>query len=117
MGRTTCSSTCRVRSATGVALGPSGSRAFLGQTDAGVTGLAVVPPSTIAGMSVVNTPNVISYIGDVAGGAVIVGTVPMDRRTHPQSTGARVDLLRAAGRRSFNGRSSTSSKASAATDR
>ncbi|MFL5306654.1 MAG: hypothetical protein ACJ8F1_15670 [Polyangia bacterium] len=64
--------------ATAMALGPSGSRAFLGQTDAGVTGLAVVPPTTIGGMPVVNTPNVISYIGDVAGGAVIVVTVPMD---------------------------------------
>ncbi len=64
--------------ATGVALGPSGSRAFLGQTDAGVTALAVVAPSAVEGMLVVNTPNVISYVADVAGGAVLVETVPAD---------------------------------------
>ncbi|MES1206736.1 MAG: hypothetical protein ABUS79_12440 [Pseudomonadota bacterium] len=73
--------------ATAVALGPSGSRAFLGQIDTGVTTLSVVPPSTVAGMPVVNTPNVISYIGDVADGNVVVVTVPMDPAPSPQFKG------------------------------
>jgi hypothetical protein len=61
-----------------MALGPAGSRSFLGQSDAGVTSLTLVAASTVAGMMVVNTPNVISYVGDVANGDVVLATVPLN---------------------------------------
>lgn len=64
--------------ATAMALGPAGSRSFLGQSDAGVTSLTLVAPSTVSGMPVVNTPNVISYVGDVANGDVVLATVPLN---------------------------------------
>ncbi len=64
--------------ASAMALGPAGSRAFLGQSDAGVTSLTLVDPATVSGMTVVNTPNLISYIGDVANGDVVLATVPLN---------------------------------------
>jgi hypothetical protein len=64
--------------ASAMALGPAGSRAFLGQSDAGVTSLSLVDSATVSGMAVVNTPNLISYIGDVANGDVVLATVPLN---------------------------------------
>ncbi len=64
--------------ASAMALGPAGSRSFLGQSDAGVTTLALVDPATVSGMPVVNTPNLISYVGDVANGDLVLATVPMN---------------------------------------
>jgi hypothetical protein len=64
--------------ATAMALGPPGSRSFLGQSDAGVTSLTLVAASAVSGMTVVNTPNVISYVGDVANGDVVLATVPLN---------------------------------------
>jgi hypothetical protein len=61
-----------------MALGPAGARSFLGQSDAGVTNLAVVDPAQVAGMKVVNTPNVISYVADVSNGDVLMATVPLN---------------------------------------
>jgi hypothetical protein len=59
-----------------MALRPAGSRAFLGQSDAGVTSLSLVDAATVSGLTVVNTTNVIDYIGDVANGDVVLATVP-----------------------------------------
>jgi hypothetical protein len=64
--------------ATAMALGPAGARSFLGQSDAGVTSLTLVAASTVAGMTVVNTPAVIEYVGDVANGDVVLATVPLN---------------------------------------
>ena len=66
--------------ATAMALGPtnSSSKAFLDQNPPGTTPLTVVDPSTVSGMPVVNTPNVIDYLADVANGDVILATVPMN---------------------------------------
>jgi hypothetical protein len=64
--------------ASAMALGPAGSRAFLGQSDAGVTSLTLVDPATVSGMTTVNTPNLISYVGDVANGDVVLATVPLN---------------------------------------
>lgn len=64
--------------ASAMALGPAGSRAFLGQSDAGVVLLTLVDPATVSGMTLVNTPNLISYVGDVANGDVVLATVPMN---------------------------------------
>ena len=64
--------------ASAMALSPAGSRAFLGQSDAGVTPLTLVDPNTVSGMPVVNTPNVIEYVADVSNGDVLVATLPMN---------------------------------------
>jgi hypothetical protein len=64
--------------ATAMALGPTSSRAFLNQSPAGTTPLTLVDASTVADLPVVNTPNVISYLADVANGDVILATVPMN---------------------------------------
>jgi hypothetical protein len=64
--------------ASAMALGPANSKSFLGQSDAGVTLLALVDSATVSGMPVVNTPNLISYVGDVANGDVVLATVPMN---------------------------------------
>jgi hypothetical protein len=64
--------------ATAMALGPADSKSFLGQSDAGVTSLSLVAPSLLAGLTVINTPNVISYIADVANGDVLLATVPLN---------------------------------------
>jgi hypothetical protein len=64
--------------ATAMALGPTTSKAFLDQSPAGTTPLTLVDASTVSGLAVVNTPNVISYLVDVANGDVILATVPMN---------------------------------------
>lgn len=64
--------------ATAMALGPTGSKAFLNQSPLGTTPLTLVDVSTVSGLAVVNTPNVISYFADVANGDVILATVPMN---------------------------------------
>jgi hypothetical protein len=64
--------------ASAMALGPADSKSFLGQSDAGVTSLTLVASSTVAGLPVVNTPNVISYVGDVANGDLVMATVPLN---------------------------------------
>jgi hypothetical protein len=64
--------------ATAMALGPTSSKAFLNQSPAGTTALTLVDASTISGLAVVNTPNVISYLADVANGDVILATVPLN---------------------------------------
>jgi len=61
-----------------MALGPPDSKSFLNQTPAGATSLTLVDAATLAGMSVVNTPNVIDYLADVANGDVILATVPLN---------------------------------------
>lgn len=64
--------------ATAMALGPVTSKVFLDQSPAGTTALTLVDASTVSGLAVVNTPNVISYLADVANGDVILATVPMN---------------------------------------
>ena len=64
--------------ATAMAVGPAGARSFLGQSDAGVTSLTLVAPSAVAGMTVVNTPALIEYVGDVANGDVVVATIALN---------------------------------------
>ena len=64
--------------ATAMALGPTSSKAFLNQSPAGTTPLALVDPSTVSGLAVVNTPNVIFYLADVSNGDVILATVPVN---------------------------------------
>jgi hypothetical protein len=49
-----------------------------GQSDAGVTPLTLVDSNTVAGMTVVNTPNVIEYVADVSTGDVLMATLPMN---------------------------------------
>lgn len=66
-------------------LGPAGSGKV--QSDTGVAPLEVVPASTVAGMPVVNTPNVISYVGDTANGDVLLATVPMNGPLGPPDGG------------------------------
>jgi hypothetical protein len=63
--------------AVAMALGPAGSKAFLGQTDM-ATSLSLVAASTVSGMPIVNTPDVISYVADVENGDVLMVTVPMN---------------------------------------
>ncbi|MBI5536294.1 MAG: hypothetical protein HY898_26465 [Deltaproteobacteria bacterium] len=64
--------------ATAMGLGPSSSKAFLDESDAGVTMLTLEDPSTVAGMPVVNTPSVIQYVADVSNGDVLLTTRPMN---------------------------------------
>ncbi len=64
--------------ASAMALGPGGARMFLNQSVAGATTLTVVDASVIAGLPAVNTPSVISYVGDAANGNVVVATIPLD---------------------------------------
>jgi hypothetical protein len=61
-----------------MALGPADSKSFLNQTPAGVTSLTLVDAATLAGMTVVNTPNVIDYLADVSKGDVILATLPLN---------------------------------------
>jgi hypothetical protein len=68
--------------ASAMALGPASSKAFLAQSKgAGTTSLTLVDVGTVSGITLVNTPNVISYIGDVANGDVVLATVPMNDDT------------------------------------
>jgi hypothetical protein len=70
--------------ATAMALGQPNSKAFLNQAPAGTTPLTLMPASATAGMAVVNTPNIISYLADVANSDILLATVPMnDDRTAP----------------------------------
>jgi hypothetical protein len=62
-----------------MALGPPDARTFLDQSPAGITSLTLVDAGSIAGLPVVNTPNEISYVGDVENGDVLLATVPMNR--------------------------------------
>ena len=64
--------------ASAMALGPGGARMFLDQSAAGGTTLTLVDASTVAGLAVVNTPSVISYVGDAANGDVVLATVPLN---------------------------------------
>jgi hypothetical protein len=64
--------------ATAMALGQPNSKAFLNQAPAGTTSLTLMPASATAGMAVVNTPNVIYYLADVANGDILLATVPMN---------------------------------------
>ena len=57
-------------------LGPDGSGKT--QSDGGGMALMVLPASTVAGMPVVNTPNVISYIATAANGDTLMATVPVN---------------------------------------
>ncbi|HEY5089768.1 MAG TPA: hypothetical protein VIK30_07350 [Polyangia bacterium] len=61
-----------------MALGPQDSKSFLNQAPAGAMSLTLVDAATLAGMSVVNTPNLIDYLADVANGDVILATVPLN---------------------------------------
>jgi hypothetical protein len=63
--------------AVAMGLGPTGSKAFLGQAS-GVTLLTIAPASTVSGMPLVNTPDVISYVADIQNGDVLMTTVPMN---------------------------------------
>ena len=62
--------------ATGMALGGSDGKQFLGGP--GQTPLTVVDPSTVTGLSIINLPNVVAYVADVSDGTSIVVTSPMD---------------------------------------
>jgi hypothetical protein len=61
-----------------MALGPPDSKAFLGDAGAGITPLTVVDVSAVAGMTIVNLPGVVAYVGDVSDGTAIVVTSPTD---------------------------------------
>jgi len=69
-------------------LGPGGSgkQQLQGAATTGVM-LTIVPASTVAGMPVVNTPNVISYVGDAANGDVLMATVPLNGQPDPGDGG------------------------------
>lgn len=64
--------------ASAMALGPGGVRLFLDQSGAGRTTLTLVDAARIAGLAAVNTPAVISYVGDAANGDVVLATIPLD---------------------------------------
>jgi len=64
--------------ASAMALGPGGARMFLDQSVAGVTTLTLVDAATVADLAAVNTPSVISYVGDAANGDVVLATVPLN---------------------------------------
>ena len=64
--------------ATTMALGTAGARVFLDQSPSGVTPLTLVDPATVSGTPTVNTPNTISYLGDVANGNIVMATVPIN---------------------------------------
>jgi hypothetical protein len=64
------------RAATAMALGPTTSRSFLDQSDAGITALTLVDAATLAGLTLVNINRTIDYLGDVANGNVVLATVP-----------------------------------------
>jgi hypothetical protein len=67
--------------ASAMALGPAGSKSFLGQSDAGVMSLTLVDSATVSRMTVVNTPNLIEYVGDVANGDVVLATTPLNEES------------------------------------
>jgi hypothetical protein len=59
--------------ATAMSLGPPGSKSFVGGTP-----LTLVAPSTVSGMAIENTPNLIDYLADVSNGDVLLTTTPMN---------------------------------------
>jgi hypothetical protein len=63
--------------ASAMALGPGGARLFLDQS-VDVTTLTVVDAAVVAGLAAVNTPSVISYVGDAANGDVVLATIPLN---------------------------------------
>jgi hypothetical protein len=78
--------------AVAMALGPTDSKWFLpldagASSSPGITSLAVVPPETVAGMKVVNTPNVVDYLADVSNGDVLLATVPLNEDTNALADG------------------------------
>ncbi len=73
--------------ASAMALGPGGARIFLDQAGAGVTPLTLIDPGTIAGLAAVDTPDVISYVGDAANGDVLVATIPLNDNPTASSGG------------------------------
>ena len=64
--------------ASAMALGPGGARMFLNQSVAGATTLTLVDASAVASLQAVNTPAVISYVGDAANGDVVLATIPLN---------------------------------------
>jgi hypothetical protein len=62
---------------TAMALGPAGSRTFIGD-GLGQVRIPLVDPTVVDRMRVVNLPRVVQRIGDVANGDVIAVTQPMD---------------------------------------
>jgi hypothetical protein len=62
--------------ATQMALGPAGSKSFLGGP--GETPLTVVGASTVAGLGIVNLPGEVDYVADVSDGTSIVVTSPIN---------------------------------------
>jgi hypothetical protein len=62
--------------ATQMALGPAGSKSFLGGP--GETPLTVVDSTTVAGLLIVNLPGSADYVADVSDGTSIVVTSPAD---------------------------------------
>jgi hypothetical protein len=73
--------------ASAMALGPGGARMFLNQSVAGATTLTVVDATTVAGLAAVNTPPVISYVGDAANGDVVLATIPLNADATTTSSG------------------------------
>lgn len=65
-------------------------KSFIGQSPGGVTPLTLVDPSTVAGMPVVNTPNVIDYLADVSNGDVLLATLPMNADEYDNTGGIHI---------------------------
>jgi hypothetical protein len=61
-----------------MALAPPGGKAFLGQPGTNATALTLVDPSTVSGLPLLNTPNVVDYVADVSNGDVLLTTLPMN---------------------------------------
>ncbi len=70
-----------------MALGPADSKEFLNQSPQGITMLTLVDPSSVAGMKLVNAPDVIVYVADVSNGNVILTTEPMNDSDWNPATG------------------------------
>jgi hypothetical protein len=64
--------------ATAMALGPPQPKAFLDDPGVVATPLALLAPTAVAGLAIVNLPNVVAYVADVADGSALVVTAPMD---------------------------------------
>jgi hypothetical protein len=77
-------------SAIAMALGPSNSKSFLGQSSAGTTPLTIVDASAVSEMQVLDTASLISYVGDVANGDVLLATIPMNRDSNSEDGGLRI---------------------------
>ena len=64
-----------------MALGPADSKSFLTDGSVGDTLLTVVDASAVSGLSILNLPGVVAYVGDVSNGEVLVVTSPMDNES------------------------------------